>query len=128
MTHHESSNRPAFQPSVRMRAKTIIAAGHRLAILLVIDFAFARASVVNETSVVSSDLWTTADIFASLKIRPTSNCQQKDFAGYGAVEFGSRVSQATIYGVHSIYPSEDREDDASNLVAILKRVAPSHVL
>jgi hypothetical protein len=55
-----------------------------------------------------------------------SGCQQKDFTGYGAVEFGSRLSQATISGACSIYPREHREDDASNLVAILERVLPLH--
>jgi hypothetical protein len=110
-----------------MRAKMIIVAGHRLAILLAIDAAFATALVVNDASVVSFDLWTTADIFASLKIRPMSGCQQKDFTGYCAVEFGSRLSQATISGACSIYPREHREDDASILVAILKRVLPLHI-
>ena len=56
-----------------------------------------------------------------------SDCQQKDFAGYCAVEFGSRLSQATISGARSIYPREHREDDASNLVAILKRALPLHI-
>jgi hypothetical protein len=77
-----------------MRAKMIIVAGHRSAILSEIDAALATASVVNGASVVSFDIWTTADIFfASLKIRPMSDCQQKDFTGYGAVEFGSRLSK-----------------------------------
>lgn len=83
--------------------------------------------MANDASVVLFDLWTTADIFASLEIRPMFDCQQKDFAGYCAVECGSRVSQATISGARSVYPREHREDDASNLVAILKRALPLHI-
>jgi hypothetical protein len=93
MICHTSSSRPAFQQSVRTRAKMIIVAGHKFAILSAIDVAFAAASVANDASVVLFDLWTTADIFASLEIRPMLDCQQKDFAGYRAVEFGSRLAK-----------------------------------
>jgi hypothetical protein len=80
--------------------------------------------VVNETSAVSSDLWTTAVI--SLPLEFGLDRQQKDFAGYCSVEFGSRLSHATISGAGLIYPREHREDDAINLVVILKRVLPLH--
>jgi hypothetical protein len=53
-----------------------------------------------------------------------SDCQQKDFAGYCGVEFGNRLSRAMISGARSVYPRGHREDDASELVAILKRVPP----
>jgi hypothetical protein len=57
MNRHTSSSRPAFQQSVKMRAKTHIAGGHRLAILPVADTVVAAVAGAKAAEV-SSDLWT----------------------------------------------------------------------
>jgi hypothetical protein len=64
----------------------------------------------------------------SLKIRPISDRRQKDLAGHRAVEFDRRFRQVTISGAGSIYPRGRRENDASDIVAILKRVLPFAIL